>query len=127
MSGCRMEVMHDALPAAPFRRAKIEQNRLQDDCKGHCAPPGGAGRVAARAAVQSTCPLVLRRDSADGASDGVAGRWLWIGPEMIHLMELPNPDPMEGRPEHGGRDRHVCVGLKSVWNPAFPLVPESHQ
>lgn len=33
---------------------------------------------------------------------------------MIHLMELPNPDPMEGRPEHGGRDRHVCVGLKSV-------------
>mmetsp|Transcript_18475 Transcript_18475/g.55735 ORF Transcript_18475/g.55735 Transcript_18475/m.55735 type:complete len:188 (+) Transcript_18475:119-682(+) len=42
------------------------------------------------------------------------GRWLWIGPEMIHLMELPNPDPMEGRPEHGGRDRHVCVGLKSV-------------
>lgn len=21
------------------------------------------------------------------------GAWLWIGPEMIHLMELPNPDP----------------------------------
>eukprot|EP00889_Picochlorum_renovo_P002833 jgi/Picre1/29863/NNA_005245.t1 len=34
------------------------------------------------------------------------GAWLWIGPEMIHLMELPNPDPMDGRPEHGGRDRH---------------------
>jgi glyoxylase I family protein len=31
------------------------------------------------------------------------GEWLWIGPEMIHLMELPNPDPMDGRPEHGGR------------------------
>ena len=27
------------------------------------------------------------------------GAWLWIGPEMIHLMELPNPDPMDGRPE----------------------------
>lgn len=23
------------------------------------------------------------------------GAWLWIGPEMIHLMELPNPDPTE--------------------------------
>ena len=36
------------------------------------------------------------------------GEWLWIGPEMIHLMELPNPDPMDGRPEHGGR----CVASK---------------
>jgi catechol 2,3-dioxygenase-like lactoylglutathione lyase family enzyme len=42
------------------------------------------------------------------------GAWLWIGPEMIHLMELPNPDPMQGRPEHGGRDRHVCVGVKEL-------------
>ncbi|KAJ6956798.1 hypothetical protein NC653_038872 [Populus alba x Populus x berolinensis] len=21
------------------------------------------------------------------------GAWLWVGSEMIHLMELPNPDP----------------------------------
>lgn len=40
------------------------------------------------------------------------GAWLWLGPEMIHLMELPNPDPLEGRPEHGGRDRHFCVGVQ---------------
>jgi glyoxylase I family protein len=33
---------------------------------------------------------------------------------MIHLMELPNPDPMDGRPSHGGRDRHFCVGVESV-------------
>lgn len=33
---------------------------------------------------------------------------------MIHLMELPNPDPITGRPEHGGRDRHACVAIKSV-------------
>lgn len=35
------------------------------------------------------------------------GAWLWIGPEMVHLMELPNPDPVDKdkRPEHGGRDR----------------------
>jgi len=42
------------------------------------------------------------------------GAWLWIGSEMIHLMELPNPDPLESRPEHGGRDRHTCVGVQSV-------------
>ncbi|KAL4451348.1 hypothetical protein ABPG77_009420 [Micractinium sp. CCAP 211/92] len=42
------------------------------------------------------------------------GAWLWIGPEMIHLMELPNPDPLDGRPEHGGRDRHTCVGVESI-------------
>lgn len=31
------------------------------------------------------------------------GAWLWIGPEMIHLMELPNPDPTdkEKRPGEG--------------------------
>jgi glyoxylase I family protein len=33
---------------------------------------------------------------------------------MIHLMELPNPDPLDGRPEHGGRDRHFCIGVESV-------------
>ena len=40
------------------------------------------------------------------------GAWLWIGPEMIHLMELPNPDPtdLNDRPDHGGRDRHFCMG-----------------
>lgn len=33
---------------------------------------------------------------------------------MIHLMELPNPDPLTGRPEHGGRDRHACIAIKNV-------------
>lgn len=33
---------------------------------------------------------------------------------MIHLMELPSPDPLEGRPSHGGRDRHCCVGVASI-------------
>ncbi|GMH33437.1 hypothetical protein BSKO_01271 [Bryopsis sp. KO-2023] len=42
------------------------------------------------------------------------GAWLWIGSEMIHLMELPNPDPMEDRPKHGGRDRHFCIGIKNL-------------
>ncbi|CAL9102049.1 unnamed protein product [Musa textilis] len=42
------------------------------------------------------------------------GAWLWVGSEMIHLMELPNPDPLTGRPEHGGRDRHACMAIRDV-------------
>ncbi|KAG2333261.1 hypothetical protein Bca52824_004441 [Brassica carinata] len=44
------------------------------------------------------------------------GAWLWVGSEMIHLMELPNPDPLTGRPEHGGRDRHACIAIRDVSN-----------
>lgn len=29
-------------------------------------------------------------------------------------MELPNPDPYTGRPEHGGRDRHTCIAIRDV-------------
>ncbi|KAJ7955919.1 Lactoylglutathione lyase / glyoxalase I family protein [Quillaja saponaria] len=42
------------------------------------------------------------------------GAWLWVGSQMIHLMELPNPDPLTGRPEHGGRDRHTCIAIRDV-------------
>ena len=34
--------------------------------------------------------------------------------QMIHIMELANPDPMEGRPEHGGRDRHMCIAVTDI-------------
>jgi glyoxylase I family protein len=39
---------------------------------------------------------------------GYPGAWLQLGEQQIHLLELPNPDPLEGRPSHGGRDRHVA-------------------
>ncbi|KAK7388221.1 hypothetical protein VNO78_23031 [Psophocarpus tetragonolobus] len=42
------------------------------------------------------------------------GAWLWVGSEMIHLMELPNPDPLTGRPQHGGHDRHTCIAIRDV-------------
>ncbi|RZB55352.1 hypothetical protein D0Y65_044945 [Glycine soja] len=42
------------------------------------------------------------------------GAWLWVGSEMIHLMELPNPDPLTGRAQHGGRDRHTCIAIRDV-------------
>ncbi len=40
---------------------------------------------------------------------GFPGAWLQLGPQQIHLLELPNPDPVDGRPEHGGRDRHLAL------------------
>ncbi len=40
---------------------------------------------------------------------GYPGAWLRAGSGLqLHLLELPSPDPIEGRPEHGGRDRHVA-------------------
>lgn len=42
------------------------------------------------------------------------GRWLWAGTGMIHLMVLPSPDPVTGRPEHGGHDRHACIEVRDV-------------
>ena len=35
------------------------------------------------------------------------GAWLKVGTQQIHLIECPNPDPLE-RPAHGGRDRHTA-------------------
>lgn len=42
------------------------------------------------------------------------GAFLTVGELQIHLIELPNPDPVSGRPEHGGRDRHVAMRVRSV-------------
>ena len=39
---------------------------------------------------------------------GFPGAWLNIGEQQIHLLELANPDPVDGRPEHGGRDKHTA-------------------
>ncbi|AKH20096.1 VOC family protein [Sedimenticola thiotaurini] len=39
---------------------------------------------------------------------GYPGAWLNLGDHQIHLLELPNPDPLDGRPVHGGRDRHLA-------------------
>lgn len=39
------------------------------------------------------------------------GIWYDIGGAQIHLICLPNPDPVEQRPSHGGRDRHTALGV----------------
>ena len=45
---------------------------------------------------------------------GFPGAWFQLGDQQIHLLELENPDPITGRPEHGGRDRHVALNALSL-------------
>ena len=45
---------------------------------------------------------------------GYPGAWLNVGGQQIHLLELPNPDPVSGRPQHGGRDRHVALAVNDI-------------
>lgn len=44
------------------------------------------------------------------------GAWLNLGTsgQQLHLMRLPNPDTMEGRPEHGGKDKHVALLVEDL-------------
>ena len=43
------------------------------------------------------------------------GAWLKAGEaQQIHLIELPNPDPVSGRPSHGGRDRHIALRVSDL-------------
>ena len=45
---------------------------------------------------------------------GYPGAWLNIGQQQIHLLELPNPDPVDNRPQHGGRDRHTALLIDNL-------------
>lgn len=52
---------------------------------------------------------------APGRPDlGYPGAWLDIGSQQIHLLEVPNPDPVSGRPAHGGRDRHLALTVSDL-------------
>ena len=43
------------------------------------------------------------------------GEWYALGGgQQLHLMQLPNPDAGMIRPEHGGRDRHIALGVKDM-------------
>lgn len=45
---------------------------------------------------------------------GYPGAWLQIQSQQIHLLQLPNPDPVDGRPSQGGRDRHVALAIRDL-------------
>ena len=57
--------------------------------------------------------LGLKQDSSR-PNLGYPGAWLRVGEGQIHLLELPNPDPVEDRPAHGGRDRHLAMTVVSL-------------
>lgn len=57
--------------------------------------------------------LGLRRD--DRPELGFAGIFYALqGGGQIHLMALPDPDHGTIRPAHGGRDRHVALGVADL-------------
>jgi glyoxylase I family protein len=45
---------------------------------------------------------------------GYPGAWLRAGAQAIHLIQLPSPDPVTGRPAHGGHDRHVALRVSDL-------------
>ena len=49
---------------------------------------------------------------------GYPGAWFQIGEQQLHLLQLPNHDPLpapsQGGPIHGGRDRHLAFSVDSL-------------
>lgn len=64
-----------------------------------------------RAFYEGVLGLVLNPNRPDLGYDGA---WYDIGAQQIHLLALPNPDPVAGRPAHGGRDRHVALAVDDI-------------
>jgi glyoxylase I family protein len=67
---------------------------------------------------------ILGLEVAERPDLGFPGLWLQIGRQQIHLLELPNPDPVCGRPEHGGRDRHLAMSIADLGSLAVRLERE---
>jgi len=57
---------------------------------------------------------VLGMQQTDRPDLGFPGAWLQLGAQQIHLLELANPDPVTGRPDHGGRDRHIALSVQEL-------------
>ena len=44
-----------------------------------------------------------------------AGVWYELGGnQQLHILCLPNPEAGLHRPAHGGRDRHIALGVDSL-------------
>ncbi|KAA8494730.1 protein YwkD [Porphyridium purpureum] len=58
--------------------------------------------------------LGMSDDTATRPNLAFGGAFVRAGEHQIHLMELPNPDAKDGRPEHGGRDKHVALNVEDI-------------
>jgi glyoxylase I family protein len=95
-----------SIPAPELSRAELKYGRLQH-----------AGVL-----VSDTASAVKFYTEVLGMSDvshlrpalEYPGAFIACGADQIHLMQLPSLDPREGRPVHGGRDRHIAVTIASI-------------
>lgn len=61
------------------------------------------------------CDLVGLELDSERPDLGYPGAWLKVGAgQQLHLLQLPNPDPVTGRPAHVGRDRHVALAIDNI-------------
>jgi glyoxylase I family protein len=67
-----------------------------------------------RRALQFYHDLLGLQVATDRPDLGYPGAWLMLGDQQLHLLELPNPDPISGRPVHGGRDRHIAISVSNL-------------
>lgn len=65
----------------------------------------------ARAFYETILGLIPSPRRPEMSFDGI---WYEIGEQQIHLMALSNPDPVAGRPGHGGRDRHIALAVNDL-------------
>lgn len=70
-----------------------------------------ADTARALAFYQGVLGLEVDHSRPDLAFPGV---WLKLGDRQLHLLELSNPDPIDERPSHGGRDRHTAVSVTDL-------------
>ena len=60
------------------------------------------------------CDILGMTSDSSRPDLGYPGAWLIVGNKQIHLLELCNPDPVAGRPAHGGRDRHLALQVTDL-------------
>jgi len=65
-------------------------------------------------ALEFYCQVLGLKKNTSRPDLGYPGAWLDVGDQQIHLLELPNPDPVNDRPAHGGRDRHLALLVSSL-------------
>jgi len=57
---------------------------------------------------------ILGLQQTDRPDLGFPGVWLQLGGQQIHLLKLKNYDPIIGRPEHSGHDRHIALSVPKL-------------
>lgn len=61
------------------------------------------------------CDILKLEKKTNRPEMNFKGAWLVVNSSQeIHLLALNNPDPLEGRPEHGGRDRHAAFNIEKL-------------